>query len=334
MRHPSRLSSLFLRHATWRAGLFALAVFGSGCATPDPSEAAPRTRIWDSRAERYITHDTLIERLRQADVALLGEAHDNPVHHRVETWVLQALAASATMPALVMEQYDLEQQPAIDTAVAAMATTQHKLDDLRSIMVDGWDWTLYRPLLAVALQAAIPVRAANSSRATLQRVSRTGLASLGVGQAARLGLNGNWSARQQAALERDIVDGHCGLLPASAVPAVALAQRTRDAVMADQLLAALSAATTGAGPVLGIFGREHVRRDLAIPVYLDARAPATRVISVGMIEVAADSSAAAIDADIRAAAAGHMHDYLVLTPPAERHADPCAALGKPVAAPR
>ncbi len=93
--------------------------------------------------------------------------------------------------------------------------------------------------------------------------------------------------------------------------------------MADRLLAAT--VRIGSGPVLGIFGREHARRDLAVPFYLAARAPEKTVISIGLVEI---DEGAALDA-LALVPLGPLHDYLVLTAPMQRALDPCAGLVMP-----
>lgn len=76
-------------------------------------------RILDVAATREITRDELFARLSHTRVTLLGEIHDNEDHHRLQAEVYAALTAADARPALVMEQFDLEQQQAIDAARAA-----------------------------------------------------------------------------------------------------------------------------------------------------------------------------------------------------------------------
>jgi hypothetical protein len=77
--------------------------------------------------------------------------------------------------------------------------------------------------------------------------------------------------------------------------------------------------------VLGIFGREHARRDLAVPLYLAARAPEKTVISIGLVEI---DEGAALDA-LALVPSGPLHHYLVLTAPMQRALDPCDGLVMP-----
>jgi hypothetical protein len=126
-----------------------------------------------------------------------------------------------------------------------------------------------------------------------------------------------WTERKQRTLDEEIEAGHCGKLPASLVPRLALAQRARDAALAAAVLA--DATTDGA--VL-IAGNGHVRADLGVPLYLGSAD--RQAISVGWIEVEPNEMQQR-DAG-RAAANEHPgFDYLWLTDPVSR-TDPCASI--------
>ena len=294
-----------------------------GCTTAVTQQTTFNETVWDVAANHAITAEQLVERLRTADFALLGETHDNPAHHRIQNALLNSLSNNGSAPTLVMEQYDLEQQALVDVAMASVTHRAASLDQLMHLMPAGWDWPQYQVLLETAKDRRLSVVAANLSRTRLQQVSRQGFAALGPGEAARLVLDAGWSDAQQTQLEKDIVDGHCGMLPAKAAAAVARAQRARDAMMADALLSVHS------GIAVGILGREHVRRDLSVPLYLAARAPNRNVVVIGLI----DSDGSRAPHDEATGKLGPRYDYLVLTAPMQRTVDPCDGLVMPIAAP-
>jgi hypothetical protein len=132
--------------------------------------------------------------------------------------------------------------------------------------------------------------------------------------------HGRWSTAQEHALEQDIAAGHCHRLPAALVPRFALAQRVRDVAMAD----ALVRDATADGAIL-IAGDGHVRRDLAVPLYL----PAGEAVSVGFVEAPGDDVGDARRHG-QVAARWPGYDYIWFTPPRERP-DPCASLRMPKA---
>lgn len=295
-------------------------------AEPAARRTTPLTdRIWQADTRRFATLDELMHAARTTDIVLLGETHDNPAHHALQQRILVGLATATPPPVLVMEQFDLGQQQQLDAILEATDTPQQKLDALHALMNPGWDWLGYQPLLATAVQYRLRIVAANIARAALREVASNGLGALGAGEAARLALEGNWRPAQQAQLASDVAASHCGALPATAVTAIAQSQRVRDAIMADRLLSA------GPGTAVAIFGRGHVRRDLAVPLYLAARAPLRTVLAVGLSEIGASSKPASY-AESRL---GRMYDYVVFAEAVKREKDPCAqfALPAPTKAP-
>ena len=293
----------------------------TACVKPGMQQTGISEIVWDVAANRAISPDLLVERSRAANFVLLGETHDNAVHHRIQNWLLQELSSNGERVSLVMEQYDLEQQAAID---AAMMANTGALRQLKQMMATGWDWPMYQALIDTAIHRHLPLIAANLSRSRLQQISRAGFVALGAGESLRLRLDDGWSDAQQIQLEKDIVGGHCGMLPTTAAAAVARSQRARDAVMADALLKVQS------GSAVAIFGREHVRRDLAVPLYLAARAANRKSVVIGLI----DSDGHHSPQEEATGSLGRRYDYLVLTTPVQRDVDPCEGLVMPTIVPK
>ena len=234
-----------------RLASIAAAALVAGCAPGLLHEDHPLAgKAWDVREGRFIEPDAAWARAAEARHVLLGEIHDNPEHHRLQRRALEALAKRGAR-ALAMEQFDTEHQPPMDAARAKGADAE-ALADAGRFDREGWGWAFYRPLVEFAVAQGWPVLAANLSRKELRSTSS---------DAARIaalpappGL--------VAALEKDMVDGHCGHRPdPKTLAAMVNGQRLRDARMA----AALEAAT--GGTVL-IAGNGHVRRDRGVPLYL------------------------------------------------------------------
>ena len=285
-----------------------------GGVTADP-------RIWDVRAARWASEPELVGALANVRYRLLGELHDNPEHHAIRARLIRELAARGPHPAIVMEQFDLDRDEALRAAQASSVDAE-KLADAGRLDRVGWLWPMHKPILEAAIAEHLPVRAANLPRSFFRRdvharsendTSATWYPRL---HAAR------WTESQAAELHDDILASHCGKVPESAVPAIVLAQRVRDAAMAQ----ALVDAATASGAVL-IAGDGHVRADLGVPVYLHTQGMAdadARSLSVGFVEVSAEEEKAG---DFpRAVVADHPgFDYIVFTPPAARE-DPCAGM--------
>jgi uncharacterized iron-regulated protein len=257
-------------------------------------------RIWDARAERYVAAEELVERAAHARHVLLGETHDNAEHHRQQLRLLQALAARGETRVLAMEQFDSDEQAAIDAARGA-ASDAEALADAAHFDRKGWIWPRYQPLVEFALARGWPLVGANLSRSEARAIvtdpARSHLAPA--------------SPAVQRALEHDIIASHCGAAPeARRLAGMVEAQRARDSRMAEVL-----ARLRWSGSVL-IAGIGHVRRDRGVPLYL----PDSQVVSIAFVEVQPGKDSPHDYYDDFASASSF--DYLWFTPRAERQ-DPC-----------
>jgi uncharacterized iron-regulated protein len=236
-------------------------------AQPAVMPAAPLVdRIWDVRARSFIDVDALWQRAAQARYVLLGEQHDSEAHHARQLQVLQVLGARGLRPTLAMEQFDTEYQAALSRAQQAGVRDAEALADAGQLNRKGWRWPLYRDLIAYAAGQDWPLVAANLSRTEARRIA---LGELPPPVAAL-------DATQQALIENDVVQGHCGQRPAAQLLAgIVNAQRARDARMASVLEGVR-------GPVVLIAGSGHVRRDRAVPRYLSEP---ERALVIGFVEV-------------------------------------------------
>lgn len=243
--------------------------------------------------------------MRGASVVLLGEVHDNAAQHALRAQALARRVAGGARPALAFEQLDRERQADVDRARRERPRDADHL--IAQAGGGGWDWPLYRPFVALALEHDLPIVAANLSRADASRIVRGGLEAVFDAQArATLGLDAP-PADLLAAHSREVDAGHCGLMPQAMLAPMARAQLARDAV-----LAAAIAPHASRGVVL-LTGNGHARADIGVPRWLPAPLRAgTRAI--GLLESAAPDAMPA-----------GAFDHVVVTAAAPRD-DPCASL--------
>lgn len=276
-----------------RAVLTALLVAGGCCPRP---AAAPRTaadarapaaaphpltgRIWDVAAGGAIDRGALVTRLAAADVVLLGETHDNPRHHLWQAELVAALVAGARRPAVAFEMIESDRQAAVDGARRTRPRDPELLAHAVAWQDSGWPaFALYRPIVAAALDAELPVVAANLPIADVRALARGGLGGIDAGRAAALGIDRPLAPEIQAALEAEMAESHCGMLPATMLGGLVLAQRARDAQLAESIRAA------GATGAIGILGAGHARSDRGVPARLRETAPELTVAAVAFLEV-------------------------------------------------
>ncbi len=281
-----------------------LSLLAGGCARAPASSAANIDISTGLGAPRSPAQ--AISAMRLADHVLLGEVHDNPLHHRERALLIKALADRR--PTLVFEQFPRSANDALATPVAG---------DLEGWIGRagfdrrGWGWPLHRPLIEAALAAQLRLRGGNLARDEARNIARLGAGAAPTDLASRLAQPLPASAAET--LDRGLVDGHCGQLPAAALPRMREAQAARDLAMADALL---RAAADGASPTVLIAGNGHVRRDHGVGLWIARQQPAATVLSVGFLEVGPDGVAPS-------AAERAAYDLVWVTPRQPRP-DPCA----------
>ncbi|TXL66171.1 ChaN family lipoprotein [Zeimonas arvi] len=242
------------------------------------------------------------EALASVRFALIGEVHDNPAGHRLRLDWLREMTLQRRW-AIALEQFDAPMQPQLDAARSRLADriaadprrAARELAEAGGFSFDGWKWTLYEPVIVLALERGLPLVAAN----------------LPVGRNRPLGdvrPPEGWSATEARAMAEAIRDGHCGLLPERAVDGMVRIQIARDATMARTMVDAHRA--TGL-PVALLAGNGHVRADIGVPLHLAALVPGARVAALGIGE--------------RGAAHPGRFDRWIEVEPIDRE-DPCTAL--------
>ena len=275
-------------------------------------------KIWAVKQQRWISEADLNAELASRRFILLGETHDNPDHHRLQLAVLKALPSEGASPRVVaMEQFDIENQAAIEAAMMLPNPTADAIADAGKLNRKGWDWDQYRPIVDFAISQKLRLRAANLSRADGRQIFSQGLKASPVKFADGFFTN-TWNTSRNKALQEELLEGHCGQLPDSMTSGMGNVQRARDAIMADAMLAAKPS-----GAVL-IAGRGHVRRDRAVPLYLQTAAPNSEIAVVAFIEVVAAQTSPRdyIDSVVNEA---EPFDYVWFTPRVARK-DPCEGI--------
>lgn len=234
----------------------------SACQTlpPLPEWQSPEGRghadlgaIVDLRSGERLSAAQLVQQLAEADYVLVGERHDNPDHHALQLWLLQALTERRSQGSLLLEMLTPEQQPAVARTQTQLRRGE-PVEDLPTTLAwsPGWPWRLYGPLVSYALAQPFSLMPANLTRAEIGQIYRE-VPHLPDGESTR--------AEVAEALRAQIVDSHCGMLPDSQVPAMLAVQQQRDRRMAARLLAAPK-------PTMLIAGGFHARRDLGAPLHL------------------------------------------------------------------
>ncbi|MFJ4374138.1 ChaN family lipoprotein [Pseudomonas japonica] len=251
---------------SWSFGILFLLAWGlAGCHSTGALPALPPLPAWQSPEGRehaelgqiretasgeLLTPSQLVERLAAAPRVVVGEQHDNPDHHALQLWLLQALNQQRPQGSLLLEMLEPVQQDKVD----AVRQQQPLPDDLATAIDwrQGWDWTFYAPLLREAFSRGYPLLAANLDRDEMKSIYRN--------PPTLSGPRTNAPAVREVLLE-EVRAGHCGMLPESQLPAMLAVQQQRDRRMAQRLLQAPA-------PALLLAGGQHARKDVGVPLHL------------------------------------------------------------------
>ena len=234
-----------------------------------------------------------LESALPTDVLLLGEQHDAPDHQRLQRDTVQWLAARGRLAAVVLEMAERGHS----TAALARGATEAQVQSALQWNDAAWPWSAYGPVTMAAVRAGVPVLGGNLPRSAMAAAM----------QETRWDTHLATTARQQ--LLDALQDGHCGMLPAARLPAMARIQIARDASMA---LTAQEAVRPGQ-TVLLVAGGEHVLRHRGIPTHWPQN------IRSKVASAHTDQAQAAIKTGV---------DIVVATPPLPPH-DACEALRLP-----
>ena len=253
-----------------------------------------------------VSSEALLRRIGAADLVLLGEVHDNAAQHALRGRLLSAFAGRR--PAVVFEHFTASEGPI--PRPGAGESIEPWLDRT-GFDRTAWKWPLHRPVVEAALASGRSLWGSHVSREVLRPVVRDG-ESAAPPHLRRLLEQAPLDSASRAALDQDLIAGHCGRLPETMVVGMRAAQTVRDAAMARALMRAAES-----GPAWLVAGNGHVRLDIAVPRLLRAAAPAMNVLAVGLLERPAGGG-------MPSQAARGMFDLVIVTPRVARP-DPCAS---------
>ena len=268
---------------------------------------APHAHIVRMSDQSSASVAQLLTEIGNADVAVLGEIHDNPLHHQLRGELLRQLPpASKTV---VAEHLNWRQH---------FKGSGELLTGLQAAGFDAkaWAWPLHQVLFEAVTAMNMPLVGGNLPGASIKEVFKTRGESLPEPVRALLA-KAPFDPSQRQAMEEEINQGHCGAMPPSMFEGMAAVQRGRDAAMAEVALAHQ--------PSIVVAGNGHAWKHLGVPFVVYKAAPQLRVLSVLFMEW--DDTRPRMEKQAFLAELKPQADYVWLTPPQTRN-DPCEALRK------
>src|SRR5215510_1389456 len=129
-------------------------------------------RVYKSGDKRFSDFEAMLAELSRADVAFVGEQHNDPATHRIERAILEGLARRRENVIVAMEMFERDTQPSLDDYLAGRLSEEEFLKASRP-------WpnypTDYRPLIEFSRAHRWKVIASNAPRPIAQQVSKQGL---------------------------------------------------------------------------------------------------------------------------------------------------------------
>ena len=121
-----------------------------------------------------VAHDTLLARLAQQQVVLLGETHDRFDIHRWQLHICAGLLAHRADIAVGFEMFPRRVQPVLDRWIAGEFDVAAFLNQSEWDTVWRFDPALYLPIFEFCRQFRLPMLALNCERALVTRVGKEG----------------------------------------------------------------------------------------------------------------------------------------------------------------
>jgi uncharacterized iron-regulated protein len=264
--------------------------------------------------------------IRGPAFVLLGEVHDNAEHHWLRAGLIPPLGEPSAYgplyhPGVVSEHIDDSKAGLLQGLGVGEERTTDKLFAALEWNKSGWPASkMFEPLFATIFEKRLPLIPGNVPGTEVRALAREGRNAVAPHRNARLGLGRELPDALMRALLAELKGSHCGLLPESALPGMALAQQVRDASMGYAMVQAVESH----GRAILLAGNGHVRTDRGVPWHIRALKPDAVIVAVLLAEVEDGRNEAAAylprDPDGRPAV-----DAVIFTPRAARE-DPCVKM--------
>ena len=282
-------------------------LLATGCASVVPE----RPGVIIGPGGTVLREPELVAALEHAQIVVLGEVHDNRIHHARQARLVRQLHPRG----IAFEMVPGASEEGVQVFLA-QGGARGEIGPAIGWDRMGWpDWKVYAPIFEAAPDAYIA--GGGTLRSEIRVAIEDGAASAYGAGARDLGLDRPLASALQMEIEDEMIAAHCNKLPRPVAAGMVEGQRLRDARFAAAALRALAAG--GGERAVLITGNGHARKDRGVPAYLRLTRPEVTVLSVGMIELEPG-------ADPGSAARGLPFDYIWLSDPAKRE-DPCAGFG-------
>jgi uncharacterized iron-regulated protein len=272
----------------------ALAIVVLAAAIQQPSTPAyVSERVYDTRRGAFADFEVMLADIAGADVVFVGEQHDDPNTHRLETAILQGLLRRGRAATVSLEMFERDVQSTLDAHLAG------RLDEA-AFLAAARPWpryaTDYKPLVELASANRWPVIAANVPRKYASMVAKTGLTALeSLPPADRVHVAKDIQCPLDAYFDRFVETMNSHPMPGSEKMPEAerratseryyFAQCVKDETMAESIASAIEGNSSRQGPVVHFTGAFHSDFGAGVVERVRRRLPSKRVVVISVLPV-------------------------------------------------
>lgn len=268
-------------------------------------------RVYDTQQKVFVDFEVMLADAVKADVIFVGEQHDDPNTHRLETAILDGLLRRKVTPVVSLEMFERDVQGRIDDYLAGRLTEEEMLKASRPWPRYATD---YRCLVEWARTHGWPVVASNVPRRIASLVAKTGKEAIAsLSDVDRAYVAADLQCPRDSYFDRfaKTMGGHPAgnMTPeqqAATMERYYWSQCVKDETMAEAIAAA-AGRRTAAGPVVHYNGAFHSDFALGTAERVRRRMVGKRTVVISMLPVADLDTIAPEGEDLERA------DYLVYT---------------------
>ncbi|MCO4320386.1 ChaN family lipoprotein [Aliidiomarina quisquiliarum] len=223
-------------------------------------------RFWSPVTQEFISWPEVARHMPRGGWLMVGEQHDHPDHHQMETFLTYFLAGQGILGHVVMEMVSPTQRRAIYQTNYFKRAAEDLTATKLNWPSDDWPWVRYEQQVKAAMRLSKGLKSGS-----LTQVQKESLQAFGDALAL-------YSTDHLQYLTDQVETSHCGPFSAEETIQMVNMQIAEDQVMAQQMIAYALPDKVG----LLIAGSGHVRADYGAPLWLADDVPVRTLLLVGV----------------------------------------------------
>lgn len=135
-------------------------------------------KIFNTNINSELSFDEMIDDLRQKRIVLIGESHNNQLHHDVQLEIIEGLVNTGKPVVLALEMFNPEQNEKLAAWTSGTTDQNTFLEQTEFLTTWGHNYRYYKDIFDYAREAHIPIYGVNVDRKYATKISKNGLDSL------------------------------------------------------------------------------------------------------------------------------------------------------------